>query len=125
MMMSPMIVYHTSSQEELCLHPAARLNYTHTYSSSAEIARLAPAAAAAVNAAAVGLQDGRTPLHVACEHGHMEAAAALIGLGGADLSARDNAGLTALHVAVDKNHLALAKTLMDRGATVDTATNVS
>lgn len=70
------------------------------------------------------LQDGRTALHVACEHGHMEAAAALIGLGGADLSARDNAGLTALHVAVDKNHLALAKTLMDRGATVDTATNV-
>lgn len=70
-------------------------------------------------------QDGRTPLHVACEHGNMEAAAALIGLGGADLSLRDNSGLTPLHVAVDKNHLLLAKTLMDRGAAVDTTTNVS
>jgi ankyrin repeat protein len=55
----------------------------------------------------------------------MEAAAALIGLGGADLSLRDNSGFTPLHVAVDKNHLALAKTLMDRGAAVDITTNVS
>jgi ankyrin repeat protein len=55
----------------------------------------------------------------------MEAAAALIGLGGADLSVRDNAGATPLHVAVDKNHLMLAKTLMDRGAAVDTTTHVS
>jgi ankyrin repeat protein len=70
------------------------------------------------------MQDGRTPLHLACEHGHMEAAAALIGLGGADLSVKDNSGLSPLHVAVDKNHLVLAKTLMDAGAPVDTATNV-
>lgn len=55
----------------------------------------------------------------------MEAAAALIGLGGADLSLRDSSGFTPLHVAVDKNHLALAKSLMDRGAAVDTTTNVS
>lgn len=55
----------------------------------------------------------------------MEAAAALIGLGGADLSVRDNSGATPLHVAVDKNHLMLAKTLMDRGAAVDTTTHVS
>lgn len=62
---------------------------------------------------------------MACEHGHMEAAAALIGLGGADLSVKDTSGLSPLHVAVDKNHLVLAKTLMDAGAPVDTATNVS
>lgn len=55
----------------------------------------------------------------------MEAAAALIGLGGADLSVRDNSGATPLHVAVDKNHLMLAKTLMDRGAAVDMTTHVS
>lgn len=70
------------------------------------------------------LQDGRTPLHLACEHGNMEAAAALIGLGGADLGARDASGSTPLHIAVDKNHLQLAKSLMDRGAALDTTTNV-
>lgn len=69
-------------------------------------------------------KDGRTPLHLACEHGQMEAAAALIGLGGADLTVRDSSGATPLHVAVDKNHLMLAKTLMDRGAAVDSTTHL-
>lgn len=71
------------------------------------------------------MQDGRTPLHVACEHGHVEAAAALVGLAGADLAAKDASGLTPLHVAVDKNHLLLAKTLMDWGAEPHATTNVS
>lgn len=37
------------------------------------------------------LQMGRTPLHLACEKGHMAAAAALVA-GGADLLAKDKVG---------------------------------
>jgi ankyrin repeat protein len=42
---------------------------------------------------AVYLQMGRTPLHLACEKGHVAAAAALVA-GGADLLAKDKVSST-------------------------------
>jgi ankyrin repeat protein len=69
-------------------------------------------------------QDGRTPLHLAADGGHMEAAATLVTLAGADVSAKDCAGFTPLHQAVDKNHVALAKALLDWGAPADATTKV-
>jgi ankyrin repeat protein len=72
-----------------------------------------------------GVQDGRTPLHLAAEHGHLQVATALVCFAGADLTAKDSSGQTALHVAVDRNNLALAKALMDWGAATDATANVS
>ena len=47
--------------------------------------------------------DGRTPLHIAAEHGHVENVRLLVEAG-ANLLARDHLGLTAMDLAEKSEH---------------------
>ena len=62
-----------------------------------------PQAGGDVNAACGARGDGRTPLHVAAEHGHAENAELLVSFG-ANLLARDHLGLTAMDLAEKGEH---------------------
>ena len=58
--------------------------------------------------------DAKTPLHWACERGHLDVASLLIH-GGANISSQCSDGRTGMHLAVQKNHLALVKQLLAMG----------
>ena len=59
-----------------------------------------------------------TPLHYACDNGHMELAMALVDRG-ADVDARDNNGDTSLHLACWRGDMNMAMALIDMGADVN------
>ena len=60
--------------------------------------------------------DKRTPLHLACLNGHLEAAKRIVACAAADVNARDCEGSTALHVASVRRDVTLAKLLLSHGA---------
>lgn len=64
---------------------------------------------------------GRTPLHLALDKQHPEAAKLLI-VRGADVNARDRRGRTPLHIAAQQGYADVARMLLDRGALVDART---
>lgn len=55
--------------------------------------------------------QGKTPLHCACEFGHVEVVRSLLGLG-ADMKARDNVGNTGLHMAASNGHTSIVHILV-------------
>ena len=59
----------------------------------------------------------RTPLHYACDKGHMEVAMALVDRG-ADVDARDVNQRTPLHLACRNGHMEVAMSLVKKGANV-------
>jgi len=63
---------------------------------------------------------GRTPLHFACEKGHLEVVRLLMDRG-ADLEKADNTGCTPLLIACGRGHLEVARLLLDRGADTEKA----
>ena len=60
--------------------------------------------------------DKRTPLHLACLNGHLEAAKRSVACAASDVNARDCDGCTALHVASVRRDVTLAKLLLSHGA---------
>jgi len=63
--------------------------------------------------------SGSTPLHEACEDGHLELANMLVE-NGADIRAKKNDGSTPLHSACEDGHLEVAMWLVENGADVNT-----
>ena len=57
------------------------------------------------------LQDGRTPLHLSSEWGHLEVCSALV-QAGSDTAARDAAGQTPVLLAARHNHAEVVKLLL-------------
>ena len=72
--------------------------------------------------AGIGLDDidqlGRTPLHIAIEHGNMKAAKKLLDLG-ASVAIQDKMGRVPLHIAAEKGNKQAAELLLVAGAFVD------
>lgn len=66
---------------------------------------------------------GCTPLYQAVQHGHIECARALLGLG-ADLGTCSRSGATPLYIASDRGHLSLVELLLDAGADATVATEL-
>lgn len=70
------------------------------------------------------LSDSSTPLHVACRHGYVDVACALLGSGARVTALAEDArgcDATPLHVAIDNNHLFVARAVVEAGADVDAA----
>ncbi|NWI63121.1 ANK1 protein, partial [Todus mexicanus] len=63
----------------------------------------------------VRLQNGFTPLHIACKKNHIRVMELLLKTG-ASIDAVTESGLTPLHVAAFMGHLPIVKTLLQRGA---------
>ncbi|NXJ84813.1 ANK1 protein, partial [Trogon melanurus] len=63
----------------------------------------------------VHLQNGFTPLHIACKKNHIRVMELLLKTG-ASIDAVTESGLTPLHVAAFMGHLPIVKTLLQRGA---------
>ena len=66
--------------------------------------------------------DNATPLHLASQNGHVNAAETLIGHG-ADVTAQNSAGQTPLHLASYWGQVVVARMLIERGADVMALTN--
>ena len=66
--------------------------------------------------------SGRTPLHSACNNGHLKVAEALIAAG-ADVNAKTDTDWTPLHSACNNGHLEVAEALIAAGAEVNVKTN--
>jgi hypothetical protein len=66
--------------------------------------------------------DGRTPLHVACEQGHIDAVHLLIDHG-AHVYSQNDMGWTPLHFASDMGNLKVVQLLLEHEVTVNTRTN--
>lgn len=64
--------------------------------------------------------DAKTPLHWACERGHLDVAALLIH-NGANISGQCFDGRTCLHLAVQNNHVPLVKQLLALGVNPNAA----
>ena len=64
--------------------------------------------------------DAKTPLHWACERGHLDVAALLIH-NGADISGQCFDGRTGMHLAVQNNHVPLVKHLLALGVNPNAA----
>lgn len=62
---------------------------------------------------------GCTPLHKACEAGHVEAVRILLSYTPTILHERNNRGFTALHVAVQQNRVAVVKLMVEQGASTE------
>ncbi len=70
-------------------------------------------------------EEGQTPLHLACNEGHLEAAKALLELK-ADVNSKNRKryGVTPLHLAAHSGSSDLVLLLLQRGADIDaTKTN--
>ncbi|XP_032238212.2 transient receptor potential cation channel subfamily A member 1 [Nematostella vectensis] len=63
---------------------------------------------------------GRTPLHMAAEHGNESCFSTLINDAPADINVADDSGSTPLHLAAAKGHRKLCKFLVGAGADVST-----
>jgi ankyrin repeat protein len=74
------------------------------------------------NVSSQRFSDNATPLHLASENGHIQAACKLIECG-ADVTAQDNDVPTALHLASLWGHVDVARILIERGADVTTQDN--
>src|SRR6267154_4527861 len=66
--------------------------------------------------------DSETPLHLASQNGHVEAACKLLELG-ADMTARNNYGETPLHIASQMGQIDIIHMLIERGADVTAQKN--
>ena len=62
------------------------------------------------------LNDGRTALHIAVEHGFIEIVKKLYGYG-LDINAKNNNGITPLMIARERGHNDIINFLIDNGAT--------
>lgn len=62
--------------------------------------------------------DAKTPLHWACERGHVDVAVLLI-VHGANIFSQASDGRTSLHFAAQNNHLSLVKRLLSFGISPD------
>jgi ankyrin repeat protein len=60
--------------------------------------------------------DGRTPLYIACSHGHLEMARLLVEK--ADVNKANNDGQTPLYRACENGYLEVARLLMEKDAKV-------
>ena len=63
-------------------------------------------------------EEGRTPLHWAADHGHLECLRELI-KSGADVNAQECAGWTPLHWAAGEGHLECLRELIKAGSNVN------
>ena len=77
--------------------------------------------AASASELAGRLQDGATPLWIACENGHADAARLLLNQG-VDINRADKYGATPLLAACSKGHVDAVRLLLDEGAEVDRST---
>ena len=65
-------------------------------------------------------ENGATPLYIACDKGHVDAARLLLDKG-AEVDRADEDGRTPLFVACFKGHVGAARLLLDKGADVNRA----
>ena len=69
------------------------------------------------------LSNGDTPLHVACEWGHLDICLQLLEQKGCNINATNGRGHTPLSLAVRHNRLKIFQTLLAKGANILVATN--
>ena len=65
-------------------------------------------------------EDGGTPLLIACQNGHVDAARLLLD-NGAEVNRATERGQTPLFIACEEGHVDTARLLLDKGAEVDRA----
>lgn len=70
------------------------------------------------------LQQGRTPLHSACEKGHVDVVDFLLGHG-ADVLAKDEEQNSPLHVAVENKQTLVVQMLLEAGNPTNIENSVS
>ena len=64
------------------------------------------------------MEDGRTPLYVACQNCHVDAVWLLLD-NGAEVDRANEGGGTPLYVACQNGHVDAVRLLLDNGAEVD------
>ena len=69
-------------------------------------------------------QQGRTPLHLACEKGHTDVVEFLVRQD-TDVEAKDEDGNTPLHIAVENKQTVVTTILLQSGVNADGENNVS
>ena len=62
--------------------------------------------------------DQRTPLHFACNNGHLPIVQYLIEKG-ADIDAKNTNQETPLHIACEKGHIQIVECLIEKGANIE------
>ena len=66
------------------------------------------------------LRDGATPLCIACQEGHVDAARLLLDKG-AEVDRAKEGGFTPLYIACENDHVGVARLLLEKGAEVNQA----
>jgi ankyrin repeat protein len=97
--------------------PAERL-YDALCVGNLAAAKAAKQAGAGVNHSDPSLGDGKTPMNVACQFGHLELATWLHAAGAA-VDCKDRSGWTPLYLACFYGHLQTVKWLVGAGAAVE------
>jgi ankyrin repeat protein len=67
---------------------------------------------------------GWTPLHAACEKGHVQVVSKFLDHDGADVDAKDYSDWTPLHLACLRGHVAVVNELLSRGANAEAKNNI-
>ena len=112
-----LILYEQATAEELPRHNIFGPLFGSAYFGLTRIVKKVLEVGCDINAVD---SDAKTPLHWACERGHLDVASLLIH-SGANISSQCSDGRTGMHLAVQKNRVPLVKQLLAEGISPNSA----